>query len=183
MRRLHEILFTQGVRAEQSRRGSRSHYEKDFSANVELGPREEDFIAARDGFYLSTVGEEGWPYVQFRGGPPGFLRHVGGNVLRFPDFRGNYQFISVGNAGAEARCCLFLMDYATGRRLKILGHLAFEDVEPASAPRAELGVDGYRAIVERIASVAVVAFEWNCSQHIPRRMTAAEYEMTKGEAQ
>lgn len=180
MRRLHEILFTRSVRAEQMRRGSREHYERDLSPNVTLGIREEEFVHARDGFYLSTVNEDGWPYVQFRGGPRGFLRHTGGNVLRFPDFRGNYQFISVGNAAVDDRCCMFLMDYSTRRRLKILGHLSFEDAPRTPEARAELGVADYVAVVERVARVRVAAFEWNCSQHIPRRLTAEEATSTNG---
>jgi hypothetical protein len=171
VRRFYDIAFTPSVKAEQERRGSRSHYAGDSSTNEILAAREDEFIVARDGFYLSTVNEDGWPYVQFRGGPPGFVRHVGNNVLRFPDFRGNHQYLSVGNAAAEQRCCIFLMDYADRRRLKIFGLLEFADVVDAPHVRAELGIEGYKAVLERVASVRVMAFDWNCAQHIPRRLT------------
>lgn len=180
MRSFYEIGFTAAVKAEQEKRGSRAHYAKESSDNILLTEREENFIAARDGFYLATANADGWPYVQFRGGPPGFVRQVDTNRLRFADFRGNYQYISVGNAAAGARCCLFFMDYARQRRLKAFGLLSFEDVEDTSDRRASLGLPDYKAVIERVAEVEIVGFDWNCAQHIPKRMTVEEFNALLG---
>lgn len=182
MRRFYEIGFTKSVKAEQEKRGSRVHYSGASSPNETLGPREDEFIAARDGFYVSTVSEDGWPYVQFRGGPTGFLRHHGGNTLRFPDFRGNFQYLSVGNAAADSRCCLFLMDYPARRRLKMFALLSFVDVADTPDLRAELGISDYQAVLERVGTVRVLAYDWNCAQHIPRRLTEAEFSKQGEEA-
>lgn len=180
MRKFYEIGFTPSVKAEQEKRGSRAHYAKENSDNIVLTSREEEFIAARDGFYLATVNEDNWPYVQFRGGPPGFIAHQGGNRLRFADFRGNYQYISVGNSAAGSRCCLFFMDYAEQRRLKAFGLLKFADVEDTAELRETLGLRGYKAVIERVAEIQILAFDWNCAQHIPQRMTAEEFEIVTG---
>jgi uncharacterized protein len=180
MRKFYEIGFTPSVMAEQRKRGSRDHYAKDSSANIVLTDREASFIAARDGFFLATVNEDGWPYIQFRGGPAGFVRHVGDNNLRFADYRGNYQYMSVGNATESARCSLFFMDYAAGRRLKAFGLLRFEDVEDTAELRAQLGLGDYKAVIERVAEIEIIAFDWNCAQHIPQRMTAEEFNRFLG---
>jgi len=138
-----------------------------------LGPAETEFVAARDSFYLATVSETGWPYVQHRGGPPGFLRVLGPSTLGFADYEGNHQMVSTGNLAGDDRVCLFLMDYAQRRRLKILGRARVIDarerpelVEPlaASAP----------APVERVVTIKVAAFDWNCPRHITPRFSAAE---------
>ena len=130
-----DITFTDGVKAAQEHNGSRAHNERlqsNFGPNDQLGPRETDFIAQRDTFYLATVSETDWPYVQHRGGPPGFLRVVGPKQLAYADFRGNTQLITVGNARKNDRCSLILMDYAKRRRLKILGHLKVADAASVS---------------------------------------------------
>ena len=140
-----------------------------------LGPTEAQFIAERDSFYLATVSETGWPYVQHRGGPPGFLRVLGPTTLGFADFRGNLQYLSVGNAAHDDRVALFLMDYPNQRRLKVLGHLRAIDAGTADpALLRQVDLPDYEARVERLMLIEVAAFDWNCPQHITPRFTAAE---------
>jgi uncharacterized protein len=136
-----------------------------------LGVAEAGFVSARDGFYLGSVNEAGWPYVQFRGGPKGFLRVLDDRTLGFADFRGNRQHLTAGNVSRDDRVALFLMDYAQQRRLKLLGRLTFSD-DPGLLSRVTL--PGYPAKVERAARIDVVAFDWNCPQHIPIRFGEAE---------
>ena len=139
------------------------------------GEREAEFIAARDSFYMATVGEAGWPYVQHRGGPTGFLRVVTPTRLAFADYGGNRQLLTAGNLAVDDRVSLFLMDYAHRRRLKILGHARVADVREHPELREGLAVeDG--AEVERVVVIDVVSFDWNCPQHITERFTRAEVE-------
>jgi len=177
--RFADVTFTDGVKATQDHYGSRTHNERlqaNFGPNDQLGPREADFIALRDTFYLATVGETGWPYVQHRGGPPGFLKVLGPNKLAYADFRGNTQLISVGNVTNNDRCSLILMDYPNRRRLKILGHMRVEDARSISpADLAQVDLADYRARVERVVYIDVAAFDWNCPQHITRRYTESEF--------
>ena len=165
-----EVMFTDGVKAAQEQYGSRARLERFTSMagpNDELGEREREFIAERDTFYMATVNEDGWPYVQHRGGPPGFLRVLGPKQLAYPDFRGNTQLVSVGNVSSNDRVSLILMDYPNRRRLKILGHMRVEN------SASEL--PNYGAKVERLVSIDVVAFDWNCPQYITQRYTEAEF--------
>jgi uncharacterized protein len=140
----------------------------------ELTPLEIDFIAQRDSFYQATVSESGWPYVQFRGGPMGFLKVVDSKTIGYADFRGNVQYVSVGNLNADDRVSLILMDYPNRQRLKLLGHarIVHESDEPELL--ALLRTDGYKARVERGVIITVAAFDWNCPQHITPRYTEAE---------
>lgn len=168
--RFAELMFTKGVKAAQEQYGSRARLERFTSMagpNEELGDREADFIAERDTFYMATVNEDGWPYVQHRGGPPGFLRVVGPKCLSYADFRGNTQLVSVGNVSSNDRVSLILMDYPNRRRLKILGHMRVES--------ADYELPDYRAQVERLVHIDVVAFDWNCPQHITQRYTESEF--------
>jgi len=174
-----EIMFTDGVKAAQEEYGSRTRMQR-FAGiagpNIELSDREAGFVEQRDSFYMATVNEDGWPYVQHRGGPAGFLRVIGPNCLAFADFRGNAQLVSTGNVSTNDRVSLILMDYPNRRRLKILGHMR---VEQASAvPPGDLAnvtLPDYQAIVERVVYIDVVAFDWNCPQHITKRYTESEY--------
>lgn len=175
-----ELTFTPSVQAEQERRGSRAHYARldarDGASNL-LGPAEADYLAQADSFYLATVGETGWPYVQHRGGPRGFVRVLSPERLAFADFRGNLQYISAGNAASDGRVSIIVMDYAQRRRLKLLGTLRFVDVadaDPTLLRQVEL--PGYRARVERVAVIDIVAFNWNCPQHITQRFTLDQVE-------
>jgi hypothetical protein len=134
------------------------------------------FIQARDSFYLATVSETGWPYVQFRGGPRGFLKVMDGKTLGYADFRGNTQYISMGNLTRNDRVALFFMDYPRRTRLKLLGHARFEDVTSNPELASRLEVPTYRARVERAVLITLEAFDWNCPQHITPRYTKEEID-------
>lgn len=136
-----------------------------------LTSRELDFIAVRDSFYLASLSEDGWPYVQHRGGPAGFLRQISGNRIGFADYSGNRQFLSTANLAADDRVCLFLMDYPNRRRLKLIGHAhSTEDPEMVAA----LMTSSYDAEVERAFVIDIMGFDWNCPQHITPRFTEAQ---------
>ncbi|MBR0657409.1 pyridoxamine 5'-phosphate oxidase family protein [Plastoroseomonas arctica] len=169
-----DIAFTPRVKAEQERIGSRPAYAREARDDSALGAAEAGFIAARDSFYMASLSETGWPYVQHRGGPPGFLRLLGPTLLGFADLRGNRQHISVGNFGASDRVSLFLMDYAARRRLKILGHARVVTEGADAALVAGLAPPGLEDIAERAIMIDVVGFDWNCPQHITPRFTAAD---------
>jgi len=188
------LIFTDSVmraQAEFGSRGKQARFAQLAGPNDELGQAEAEFIAARDSFYMATVNQEGWPYVQHRGGPPGFLRALGPKRLAYADFRGNTQLVSMGNSLSNDRVSLILVDYPNRRRLKLLGHLKYHDVrhlqdaaevgEEHSAIPVDLATElaavalpGYRARIERLATIDVVAFDWNCPQHITRRYTLEE---------
>jgi ferredoxin-NADP reductase/predicted pyridoxine 5'-phosphate oxidase superfamily flavin-nucleotide-binding protein len=178
------IAFTANVHAAQERMGSRDAYRSADSGPaeaVELSPYEVEFIGARDSFYQGTVSETGWPYVQHRGGPPGFLKVLGPRTIGYADFSGNRQYISVGNLAGDDRVSLFLMDYPAQRRLKILGRarLVDEDEEPALLARLES--PDYRARVERGVIITVEAFDWNCPKYITPRFTEREIRDRAGD--
>lgn len=149
------------------------------AARTPLGPEENAFIAARDSFYLATVSETGWPYIQHRGGPAGFLRLLDAHTLAFADFKGNRQLLSTGNvAGGNDRAALFLMDYPQRARLKLMGHLRVLDarVEPALA--GQIAPAALLARTERIFVVDLKSFDWNCPQYITPRYAMEEIETT-----
>lgn len=179
--RFAEIAFTDSVKATQEHYRSRSQnerFETYGGPNEALGPGEAEFIAARDSFYMATVSETGWPYLQHRGGPTGFLRVLGPRQLAFADFRGNTQYVSVGNLVRNDRVALILMDYPKRLRLKILGRVrsvGIVECDPEILKRVELPT--YRARVERVMLIDVEAFDWNCPQHITPRFTQAEVEL------
>lgn len=173
-----EIAFTPEVRAVQARQGSADAYAK-FMAPEEdrrdaLGPEERAFVEARDGFYQATVSSSGWPYVQFRGGPAGFVKALDGRTLAYADFRGNRQYLSVGNLEGDDRVSLFFMDYPDRRRLKVWGRAKLVDAEADPALVEALFPKGWRARAERAFLITVEAIDWNCPQHIPQRLTAEE---------
>jgi predicted pyridoxine 5'-phosphate oxidase superfamily flavin-nucleotide-binding protein len=176
--RFAEIAFTGAVKAAQTRNGSRAQNQRmaeRAGPNAELTDREAAFVAARDSFYLATVSETGWPYVQHRGGPPGFLKVIDSRTLAFADFGGNRQFVSVGNAAANDRVALLLMDYGQQLRLKLLGRMRMHDLGDAPPELVfEVELPDYRARIERVAVITVEAFDWNCPQHITPRFTEAE---------
>ncbi|MDD5275388.1 MAG: pyridoxamine 5'-phosphate oxidase family protein [Methylovulum sp.] len=174
-----EITFTPSVKAAQSAYGSReknSRFESAEDARNRLTENEAEFIAGRDSFYQATVSESGWPYVQHRGGPPGFLKVLDERTLGFADFRGNLQYLSVGNLNANDRIALILMDYPNRRRLKIWGRVRIVRASEASELIAQLEVPSYRAHVERGIIIHVEAYDWNCPQHITQRYTQAEID-------
>jgi predicted pyridoxine 5'-phosphate oxidase superfamily flavin-nucleotide-binding protein len=175
--RFAEIAFTPTVRGVQEQQGSRRSYARldgGPSNHDRLGPREAAFITARDSFYLATVSETLWPQLQHRGGPPGFVRVLDERLIGFADFRGNRQYISVGNIATNDRVALFFMDYPNRARLKLLGRA--RAIDPATETRtlARLALPEYKATVERGLLITVEAFAWNCSQHITPRYTEAE---------
>ena len=137
---------------------------------------ERAFIGQRDSFYMATVAQNGWPYIQHRGGPAGFLRVLDDRTLGFADFRGNRQYISVGNLSVNNRAALFLMDYANRARLKILGHVEIKDLKDDPGLAGKLAVPGYKSRVERAMLIRLKNFDWNCPQHITPRFTQAELE-------
>jgi hypothetical protein len=172
-----EIASTPGVRAAQAANGSGDYWAnfKGDRASDRFTPAETAFIAERDSFYIATVSESGWPYVQHRGGPPGFIRILDEKTLAIPDFRGNRQYISTGNLAADDRAALFLMDYPNRRRLKIYAHVEAKDLGADPELAAELTLPGYKAKVERGLVIHLVAFDWNCPQHITPRFSEAEF--------
>jgi uncharacterized protein len=141
-----------------------------------LTDEERAFIEARDSFYMATITESGWPYIQHRGGPRGFLRVVSPTRLAFADYKGNRQLLSTGNLAANDRAALFLMDYPRRERLKILGHVRVEDARQHSELVAELAEPEVHRLVERLFFLDVISFDWNCPQYITPRYTAAQVE-------
>ncbi|MBB5517257.1 pyridoxamine 5'-phosphate oxidase family protein [Amphiplicatus metriothermophilus] len=179
-RAYYDIAFTDAVLAKQREMGSADSYAKrlrpDAPAQDALGEAEGAFIAERDGFYQATTSETGWPYVQFRGGPPGFVQVLDAKTLAYADFRGNRQYLSVGNLSKNDRIALFFMDYANRRRLKVFGRARVIEAEDDPALVARLSAPGYRAKPERAVVIAVAGFDWNCPQHIPQRFTIEELQ-------
>lgn len=141
-----------------------------------LGPQEMEFISARDSFYMSTVGETGWPYLQHRGGPKGFLRVISPGHLAFADFKGNRQMLTVGNVRGNDRACLFLMDYPNRTRLKILGNVEVHDARTHAELAQEIALPDTQKAVERIFVIRVASFDWNCPQYITPRFDGDHLE-------
>lgn len=171
------IAFTSNVKAVQARLGSRDGYGTHDQASVvepRLGQAEIEFIQARDSFYQGTVSETGWPYVQHRGGPAGFIKVLDGRTLGYADFSGNRQYISVGNLAGDDRVCLFLMDYPNQARLKILGRARVIDEDSDQEMLARLEDSHYRARVERGIVIHIEGFDWNCPKYITPRYTKDE---------
>jgi len=176
-RRFAEITFTPAVKSAQMRYGSRDQNEMfEYAAdpgNV-IGPAEAAFIEARDGFYQATVNENGWPYVQFRGGAAGFLKVLDERTIGYADFRGNVQYLSVGNLKSNDRVALILMDYANRRRLKVWARARIVHYEEDPDLLTRLEIPTYRARVERAVVMTIEALDWNCPQHITPRFTENE---------
>jgi len=176
------IAFTDAVVGVQREYGSDGFYgRKRVQGNAAPGidaltDDEREYLAERDSFYLATVSETGWPYVQYRGGPRGFLRVVDDHTIGWADFRGNLQYISTGNVGGDDRVALIALDYAHQRRLKIFGHARVVTVAEDPALVKSFADPDYSAEVERAVLVTVEAFDWNCQQHITPRFSAAELE-------
>lgn len=172
-----DIAFTREVRVFQEQQGSREQYvflDQMSERGDHLGDREKTYIEQVDHFFQATISASGWPYVQHRGGPAGFLKVIDDRTLGFADFVGNRQYISVGNLKTDTRMSLILMDYANQRRLKILGRA--RTVEAADDPQLaqSLAIPGYSGRVERAFLIDVEGFDWNCPQHITPRFTEAE---------
>ncbi len=174
-----EIAFTDSVKELQSRHGSRKAYRKfelDPERGDRLSAREIEFIAERDSIYLGTVNQSGWPYVQHRGGPKGFLKVIDDRTVAFADFRGNKQYISVGNVNVDNRVALFLMDYPNQQRLKLWARAGLVERDGDPELIAKLQDPSYDARVERAVVLTIEAFDWNCPQHITPRFSQAAVE-------
>ncbi|MFZ4289507.1 pyridoxamine 5'-phosphate oxidase family protein [Variovorax sp. HJSM1_2] len=177
-----DIAVTPSVQAAQASMGA-DHLWQDFKGHREFDRftrNEAAFIAARDSFYMATVSETGWPYLQHRGGPRGFLKMVDDQTLAFADYRGNRQYISKGNLAADNRASLFLMDYAGRTRLKIFARVEEVALDADPALTELVTVPGYKAKLERIFRVKLEAFDWNCPQHITPRFTEEEISAAVG---
>lgn len=176
------IAFTDDVRAVQHQYGSDAFYDrKRVQAKAVSGPDpltddEREYLAERDNFFLASVGATGWPYVQYRGGPPGFLRVIDDHTIGWADSRGNLQYITTGNLAGDNRVAIIALDYAHKRRLKIFGRARVVAAADDPALMADLAEGSYDAVVERAVVVDVEAYDWNCHQHITPRFTAAELE-------
>ncbi len=171
-----EIAFTANVKNEQERSGSRRGYarmEYGDDNHDKLGANEAAFIAERDSFYMATVSETGWPYVQHRGGPAGFVRILDEKTIGFTDFVGNRQYVSLGNLQSNDRVSLFFMDYPNQTRLKLLGRVRLVGANESKLLE-QLQVPDYRARVERGMIITVEGYDWNCPQHITPRFTQAQ---------
>ena len=171
-----DIASTSSVKAAQTANGA-ADYWSEFTgdrASQAFTAAEVAFLEQRDSFYMATGSESGWPYVQHRGGPPGFLKVLDERTLGFADFRGNRQYISVGNIAADNRAALILMDYAGRRRLKMYVRVEIKDLKDAPDLAARLASPDYRGKVERALLLHLEAFDWNCPQHITPRYTQAE---------
>lgn len=175
-----DITFSVPVLAFQERKGSKQAYagflDKDADPRNRLTEAEITFISARDSFYQASASREGWPYVQYRGGPTGFLKILDDHTLAYADFRGNRQYISAGNLSENDRVSMILMDYPNRRRLKIWGRTRLIEDEADPDLIASLHDETYRAKPERAVMIDVEAFDWNCPQHIHPRFTIDELE-------
>jgi predicted pyridoxine 5'-phosphate oxidase superfamily flavin-nucleotide-binding protein len=180
-----DIAATPSLKAAQAENGS-AHLWSDFKGHRAFDRFTESeiaFLAERDSFYLATVSETGWPYVQHRGGPRGFLRVIDDRTLAFADFAGNRQYISLGNLGADGRVSLILMDYVNRRRLKIFAHAEVKRVADDPELVEKIATPGYRGRIERIFVLHLDAFDWNCPQHITQRFDAADVAQAIGTLQ
>jgi uncharacterized protein len=179
-----DVAFTPAVKAQQRRDGSRAGYarafERDDGGEVthrELGADEAAFLAEQRSFVMATVSETGWPYVQHRGGPKGFLKALDERRIAFADFAGNRQLISVGNiAAGNDRVALLLIDYAQRVRLKILGRIEVRDLARDDPLFDALTDPAYAAKPQRAFIITIEAFDWNCPQHIPVRIDAEDVQ-------
>jgi predicted pyridoxine 5'-phosphate oxidase superfamily flavin-nucleotide-binding protein len=171
-----QTMFTPAVLAAQEQYYGRRASIGSAPERDPLTDEERAFIQARDSFYMATITESGWPYLQHRGGQPGFLHVINPTQLAFADYKGNRQLLSTGNLAANDRVALFLMDYPRRERLKILGHARIEDARQRPELVAQIAEPEARAIVERVFLIEVVSFDWNCPKYITPRFTAAEVE-------
>jgi predicted pyridoxine 5'-phosphate oxidase superfamily flavin-nucleotide-binding protein len=173
------LVFTPAVKALQEKYGSRRQYERSEGSGpspARLGRDETEFIGERDTFYIATLGSTGWPYVQHRGGPKGFLKVIDDRTLAFADFRGNRQYISTGNLVTDNRVALILVDYPRQLRLKILGRTEIFEGEKAREWIEKVRDPDYKAVIERVYVIRIEAYDWNCQQYIVPRYTEEEIQ-------
>jgi len=176
--KFQQLAQTEAVRQAQERYYGKAQNLKAAGERDALTEDEISFIQSRDSFYMATVSETGWPYLQHRGGPTGFLRVLAPSSLAFADYRGNRQLLSTGNLANSDRVTLFLMDYPQQTRLKIMGHARIEDAREHVDLAAQIAGPEVEGIIERIFFIEVVSFDWNCPQHITPRYTVVEIKDT-----
>jgi predicted pyridoxine 5'-phosphate oxidase superfamily flavin-nucleotide-binding protein len=181
-RNFTRFAFTQSVKKAQERYGTRHAYARMEKAGDRyvLTDKEAAFIQSRDSFYMATVGENGWPYVQFRGGPKGFLKVIDATTLGYADFRGNGQYISTGNIESSHKAALILMDYSARQRLKIWAEATIMEAEQDADLMRQLTMPDYDARIERLVLLDIQAWDWNCPQHITPRYTIDELKGLTG---
>lgn len=175
-----DLMFTDAVRRAQAQYYGQASTIAGVPDRDPLGQAEAEFIAARDSFYVGSISESGWPYVQHRGGPAGFLRLINETTLVFADYKGNRQLLSTGNLSVNDRVALFLMDYKSRERLKILGYARIEDALAHPELTEQVTDLKMRSSVERLVFIDVVSFNWNCPKYITPRYSAAEVEEVVG---
>jgi uncharacterized protein len=171
------LVFTPLVKKLQERYGSRRQYERMENSGASqdrFTAFETEFLAGRDSFYMATMGATGWPYVQHRGGPKGFLKVIDDHTLAFADFRGNKQYISTGNLLTDSRVALIMVDYPRQARLKILGRVEIFEGAKAAEWLDRVRMPGEKTVIERVLVIHVEAYDWNCPQHITPRYSVEE---------
>jgi predicted pyridoxine 5'-phosphate oxidase superfamily flavin-nucleotide-binding protein len=171
-----QMVLTPAVQRAQDKYFGKHQVIENAPESDPLTSDEVEFIASRDSFYMATVTETGWPYVQHRGGPVGFVKVMAPNLIGFADFRGNRQLVSTGNLDASDRVALFMMDYPHRRRLKLLGHARILDAREHSEIVDQLAPEPFRGKVERLFLIQIVSYDWNCPQYITPRFTSSEVE-------
>ncbi|WP_299599230.1 pyridoxamine 5'-phosphate oxidase family protein [uncultured Tateyamaria sp.] len=180
MDRYDHLMFTDAVKALQEADGSAEMYARSYGARTHaLSADEVAFVASRTSFYMATVSETGWPYIQHRGGPAGFLKVLDDHTLAFADYRGNKQHISEGNLAGDDRVSMFLMDYPRKARMKLQGRATFAQAQDNPDLAEQLAVDG-QGRVERLVTIRLEAFDWNCPQFITPRFDASEIAQLVG---
>ncbi len=171
-------LFRPGTVTLQKKWGSYDSYARMIAAGEpgpdRLGDKEAQFIAARNSFYIASRTDDGWPYVQHRGGPKGFLKMLGENRVGFADYRGNRQYMSISNVETDDRVALFLMDYPSKRRLKMIGHARWVDAGDDPETAVRLQDQDYPVVIERFFLIDIIGYDWNCPQHITPRFDGDE---------
>ena len=171
-----QLVLTPAVQQAQDKYFGKHQVVENVPETDPLTRSEAYFIASRDSFYMATVSETGWPYLQHRGGPPGFVKVLGPNLIGFADFKGNRQLISTGNLDVTDRVALFMMDYPNRTRLKLLGHARVLDAREHPELVDQLAPEALRRKVERLFLIQVISYDWNCPQYITPRFTVAEVE-------
>ena len=176
-----QYAFTESVKREQEKYGSRKAYERMERAGDRyiLTAKEIAFIHSRNSFYMATIGENGWPYVQHRGGPKGFVNVLNPTTLAYADFRGNGQYISTGNIHSSNKTSIIMMDYPAQQRLKIWAETSIFEAGENPKLEEQLKESNYKARIERIVKLEVKAYDWNCPQHITPRYTLDEIELVQ----
>ena len=169
-----DLAFTESVCRAQEQYYGRAGKIADAPERDPLGQAEAEFIASRDSFYVGSISESGWPYIQHRGGPLGFLRMINETTLAFADYKGNRQLLTTGNVSVNDRVALFLMNYKNRERLKILGHARVEDARAHPELVVQLADPKMQSAVERLVFIDVVSFDWNCPKYITPRYSSEE---------